>query len=121
MENKFGKECVFLVASDSLNEAMDMFNSTGLTAKYNVIRLHGDAGTDLATLSMTQHVIMSGGTYGFWAAWLAGGTTIYYSNFARNGTRFHEHFCPSCFYPPEWVALNESDFRFSEQLSRLDI
>jgi len=83
-----------------------MFNSSGIAAKYNLIHLHGDANTDLATLSMTQHVIMSGGTYGFWAAWLAGGTTVYYSDFAKKGSKFDQDFCQVCFYPPDWVGLS---------------
>jgi len=101
METKFGKECIFFVASASPDKARDMFSSFGIAAKYNLVHLRGDANRDLATLSMTQHVITSADTYGFWGAWLA----VYYSDFAKKGSKFHERFCPSCFYPPQWVAL----------------
>jgi galactoside 2-L-fucosyltransferase 1/2 len=38
----------------------------------------GSAAVDLAALSLCDHTIMSIGTYGMWAGWLAGGEVVYF-------------------------------------------
>ena len=60
---------------------------------------------DLAILSMCYHVIMSCGTFGWWAGWLANGRTIYYKNWPRKSTQLYEMFKHEDFYPPSWIPL----------------
>ena len=40
----------------------------------------GSRDEDFAILSNCDHVIMSTGSFGWWAAWMANGTTIFYKN-----------------------------------------
>jgi galactoside 2-L-fucosyltransferase 1/2 len=50
------------------------------------------AGEELALLASCDHVLMSTGTYGWWAAWLAKGTTVYYADWPRNGSSLANSF-----------------------------
>lgn len=63
------------------------------------------AAEDLAILSSCDHTIMSVGTYGWWAGYLAGGTVVYYRNFPRKGGELMPQFSREDFFPPEWVGL----------------
>ena len=60
---------------------------------------------DLVVLGSTDHVIMSTNTYGWWAAYMAGGHTIYYKHQARNGSRYGKNFNNDDFFPPDWIPL----------------
>jgi hypothetical protein len=61
--------------------------------------LQGTPQQDLAVLACTQHMILSVGTYGWWAAWLreAPGHTYYFSV----GSDLQDHF------PPAWIGIPE--------------
>jgi len=65
------------------------------------------AGEDLALLSSCDHTIMSTGTYGWWAAWLAKGTTVYYADWPRNGSTLMSMFKRKDFFPPSWIGLSD--------------
>ncbi|ELT99702.1 hypothetical protein CAPTEDRAFT_41243, partial [Capitella teleta] len=59
-------------------------------------------GEDLAILSSCDHVIMTVGTFGWWAGYLSRGQVIYYANYARmNSTIFHE-INPRDFFYKSW-------------------
>jgi len=66
-------------------------------------------GKDFAIIALCEHVIMSTGTYGWWAAWLAGGITIYYADWPRNGTSLAKKFKYEDFFPPNWIGLHDND------------
>jgi len=63
------------------------------------------AGKDMAILSSCQHVIMSTGSYGWWAAWLAGGTTIYYSDWPRKGSELDGITNHEDLFLPNWIGM----------------
>ena len=65
------------------------------------------AGHDLAVLSMCDHMIVSAGTFGWWAAWLANGTTVYFDNWPRNGTTLDNMFDRRDYYPRHWIPIGE--------------
>jgi len=69
-----------------------------------------DAGFDLALLSLSDGVIMSTGTYGWWGAWLSNNTTIYYSNWPRTGSRLSGMFNRDDFFPPHWIPIGGPAF-----------
>lgn len=48
-------------------------------------------GHDLAIMSMCGHTIISVGSYGWWGAFLANGTTIYYAEWPRNGSNLQQN------------------------------
>ncbi len=61
---------------------------------------------DLAILALCDHTIMSVGSFGWWAAWLAGGTTLYYKNWPEEHTWLSRKVDKKSYFPPEWIALS---------------
>ncbi|XP_046548477.1 galactoside alpha-(1,2)-fucosyltransferase 1-like [Haliotis rubra] len=63
---------------------------------------------DLCVLSMCNHTILSVGSFGWWAGFLAGGTTVYYKHPYRNNTdmsRWYSNF-HSDYVLPDWVPMD---------------
>ena len=60
---------------------------------------------DFAVLSNCDHVIMSTGTFGWWAAWIANGLTIFYSNWPLVNTSLYSAFNYDDFFPPTWIPM----------------
>ena len=60
---------------------------------------------DLAILSLCDHSITTVGTYSWWAGWLAGGKTIYYSHFPRPYSELSVKFRRADYFPPHWIGL----------------
>jgi len=61
---------------------------------------------DLALLASCNHSIMSTGTFSWWAAWLAKGTTIYYRNFPKRRSYLQRRSNTSNFFLPTWIGMN---------------
>ena len=62
-------------------------------------------GQDLAILASCDHVIMSIGSYGWWAGWLSGGTVIYYKFWPSREAALDIGLRPEDHFPPEWIAM----------------
>jgi len=60
---------------------------------------------DLAILSACNHTIMTVGTFGWWAAYLAGGLTIYYRKFPAENFELYQKFSREDHFLPEWIGL----------------
>ena len=68
------------------------------------------AGFDMALLASCDALIISTGSYGWWAAWLANKTTVYYRYWPRPGSIISRRFTREDYFPPQWIALgNKSD------------
>ncbi|XP_008047254.1 galactoside 2-alpha-L-fucosyltransferase 1 [Carlito syrichta] len=114
---------------DYLRQAMDWFRarheapifvvtSNGMEwCRGNIDTSHGDVvfagdgqegspGKDFALLTQCNHTIMTIGTFGFWAAYLAGGDTVYLANFTLPDSAFLKIFKPEAAFLPEWVGIN---------------
>ena len=70
---------------------------------------------DMAILSACDHIILSVGTFGFWAAYLgadsrANGTVVYYESEFDFVTNFKEQgrLQPEDYYPPGWIAIGDA-------------
>ncbi|XP_076438773.1 galactoside alpha-(1,2)-fucosyltransferase 2-like [Babylonia areolata] len=61
----------------------------------------------LGFLALCDHVIMTVGTFGWWAAFLSGGHVVYYAGFPRAGSEIAEGFNKHHFYLPAWVAIGD--------------
>lgn len=96
-------DIAFLVATDSPMQAKQIL--LNLNATYNIVWLEGTAFEDFAVLSKCDHSIMSGGTFGLWASWLAKGNTFYYNNFSVPNSDFGRGFISSNFYPSDWISV----------------
>lgn len=60
---------------------------------------------DLAILRSCNHTIMSTGTFSWWAAYLAKGEAVYYSNWPRPGSKLDSMVNKTDFFLPEWKPM----------------
>jgi len=60
---------------------------------------------DLAILAYCNHTIMSVGTFSWWAAWLANGTTIYYADWPRPFSKLEYHVNKEDYFPKHWIPM----------------
>jgi len=122
----------FIVTSDSLDWVKTVIDFTFIVDKLNrstsastrqevvvdVVHSEGhDSGFDLALLSVCDGVIMSTGTYGWWGAWLANKTTVYYRNWPRASSPLLKLFKRDDFFPPNWIPIGGPAFQVSADLS----
>ena len=125
-QQRHGGHIQFIVISDSLAWVKTAINFTSIALQLNrtssstknkvvvdVVHSEGhDAGFDLGLLSLCDGVIMSTGTYGWWGAWLANKTTIYYSNWPRADSSYSKIFNHDDYFPPNWIPLGGPYFHF---------
>lgn len=76
-------------------------------ARRTIVVFSEDHGTeeDLAILSACNHTIMTVGTFGWWAGYLAGGITVYYRSFPPEDSELHSLFSREDHFPPDWVGF----------------
>ena len=96
------KKLVFIVCTDDVTWCER--NVAPLDKRVVISRDAKDV-VDLATLALCQHSIITTGTFGWWGAWLAGGTTIYYKRFPRPRSPIASIFNRGDYFPPRWIAL----------------
>ncbi|XP_050404417.2 galactoside alpha-(1,2)-fucosyltransferase 2-like [Patella vulgata] len=102
METQYSN-ITYFVCSNDLAWTNDVFK--GQTDA--IIVPIGPAHVDLALLSLMDHMIMTVGTYGFWASWFVNGTTIYLREFAKPGSVYSKLFDKDHFdtIPASWIGL----------------
>ncbi|XP_059144926.1 galactoside alpha-(1,2)-fucosyltransferase 2-like [Physella acuta] len=102
MRSILPKRPLFIVGSDDLEWCKLNLNFTDVTVlSPNSPMIH------LAIFANTSHMVMTTGTYGWWAAWLANGVTIYYNKFPAPGLVFERGFNKDDYYPPTWIGLGD--------------
>jgi galactoside 2-L-fucosyltransferase 1/2 len=60
---------------------------------------------DLAILTLCDDIIMTVGSFGWWAGWLAGGTTIYWKDYPKPHSDLAVHFNTVDYYPKNWIGM----------------
>jgi len=100
----------FVVTSDDVGWTKTHLRLDQIVAGYEqsvnlVYSSSTDAGFDLALLSACDDVIMSTGTYGWWASWLAAGKTVYYRRWPRRRSPLDAAFNRRDFFPSRWIGL----------------
>ncbi len=70
----------------------------------------GSAVSDMALLSQCNHSIMTVGTFGWWASFLAGGDVVYYHPPSKPKTRFGFSYVRENLYPKNWTCLTDDPF-----------
>lgn len=97
---------IFVVTSNGMQWCRENIN----TSKGDVIFAgdgkEGSPARDFALLTQCNHTVMTIGTFGFWAAYLAGGDTVYLANFTLPDSNFLKVFKPEAAFLPEWVGIN---------------
>ncbi|KAM4650892.1 galactoside alpha-(1,2)-fucosyltransferase 2-like [Discoglossus pictus] len=60
---------------------------------------------DFALLAHCNHTVMTIGTFGYWAGYLAGGETVYLTNFTLPDSPFLKLFKYEAAFLPEWIGI----------------
>ena len=92
----------FLVASDDKRFCNEFFFADQGHRRVFVLPEDFPAAEDLISLSLCHHSIVSGGTYSFWSAYLAGGDVLHDIRYSTGCT-------PAEYYPP-WFMLIGAPF-----------
>ena len=90
----------FVVCSDDMEWAINNIKGDHVIYSAN----HKDH-EDMAILSHCDHTIMSVGSFGWWAAWLANGTTIYYAKWPKEFSQLEYHVQKTTYFPPYWISM----------------
>lgn len=108
---------LFILASDDKEYCQNVFknNSKVIVTPGNFSREQ-----DLATLVVCQHTILTGGSFGWFAAYLAGGDVLCDRLFPPKNTTYEKD-CPSKDYFPSWFftlqPLNQSNNSIEAKVS----
>lgn len=96
-----------VVDDDDGNSSRSSSSSTTPTPPTVVVTYSRNhcTGVDLAILAACDAVVVSTGTFGWWAAWLAAGPTIYYADWPRNRSRFARELNRTGYFPPHWIPM----------------
>ncbi|KAK3100217.1 hypothetical protein FSP39_016453 [Pinctada imbricata] len=95
------KAVQFLVMSDDYE-----WSSKHLKAEDTAVMEPNDKYVDLAVLTMCNHSIITVGTFGWWGAYLAGGHTVFFQDYAAKGSRFDQETEREDFYLPQWIGMS---------------
>ncbi len=96
----------FVVCSDDILWAKEnIFPPEGSNSRVAFSEGHTDF-EDLAILTLCNHTIISVGSFGWWAGWLAGGTTLYYKDWPKEYTKLEYHINKKTYFPPDWIPMS---------------
>ncbi len=87
----------FLVASDDRSYCRNLFASEVKSGRIFILPDHFTPADDLMALSLCHHSIVTGGTFGFWSAYLAGGDVVHDVKYKAG--------CQRADYYPPWFML----------------
>ncbi|XP_033726097.1 galactoside 2-alpha-L-fucosyltransferase 2-like [Pecten maximus] len=91
---------MFIVVSDSVGWVKKNLDGDDV-----VISETGIAYLDMAILAQCKHSIITSGTFGWWGAYLAGGTTVYFKDYPKPKTWLSEQYNKLDYYPPSWIPM----------------
>ncbi|XP_077603230.1 galactoside alpha-(1,2)-fucosyltransferase 1 isoform X1 [Crocuta crocuta] len=97
---------IFVVTSNGMEWCRENMDTSRGDVIFAGNGQEGSPGRDFALLTQCNHTIMTIGTFGFWAAYLTGGDTVYLANFTLPDSSFLKIFKPEAAFLPEWVGIN---------------
>ncbi|XP_074658133.1 galactoside alpha-(1,2)-fucosyltransferase 2-like isoform X2 [Tubulanus polymorphus] len=92
---------LYVICSDDLKWCREKFGSMPNTAFCPCT----DRLVDLAILSKSNHSILTIGSFGFWGAFLANGTTTYFGSARAPGTWAARLFSYEQYFMPWWIKI----------------
>ncbi|KAM4652175.1 galactoside alpha-(1,2)-fucosyltransferase 2-like [Discoglossus pictus] len=109
------QETVFVVASNGIDWCKENIDNSSGDVYISGNGNESTPGHDFALLSHCNHTIMTIGTFGYWAGYLAGGETIYLTNFTFPDSRLLNIFRYEASFLPEWIGIpaNLSTFDYT--------
>ena len=95
---------VYIVCSDDINWCERNMNVSTRDVYFS--QGHGEL-VDLGLLARCDHSIMTVGTFGWWAAFLAGGEVTYYKRYPARGSSLQRAFSKdkSDYFLPHWTGI----------------
>ncbi|KAK7491085.1 hypothetical protein BaRGS_00017649 [Batillaria attramentaria] len=100
MRSRFGDHSKFFIVSDDPDWCTRELKQKGVS----VVDL-APAIVHLGFLTLCDHVIMTVGTFGWWAAYLSGGHVVYYNGFPTPESEISKGFSKVDYYLPDWVPI----------------
>ena len=99
-------DAIFIVVSD--DHLWCQQNIVGPDVRYS---LFTEAIVDFAIVTLCDHTIMSVGTFGWWAGWLAGGTVVYLADYPIPGSLLEKRVMHGRenFYFPDWIPISNGN------------
>lgn len=105
-QHRFPRErLLYILATDDENWCRNNFPYKSSGKSPIVHTAIGPAVQNLAVLASCNHTIISIGSFGWWAAWLSNGTTVYYKNFPRLNSSLADEYVLKDYYPDKWIAI----------------
>ncbi|XP_021356800.1 galactoside 2-alpha-L-fucosyltransferase 2-like isoform X1 [Mizuhopecten yessoensis] len=101
-ESKY-RDTIYIVCSDGMTWARVELSNVR-NAKIEFV-LTDKAEVDFAVLVACNHTIMTVGTFGWWAGYLAGGDVIYYKYPIKNNSGLAPEYDYTDFFPAYWIGL----------------
>ncbi|XP_043914952.1 galactoside alpha-(1,2)-fucosyltransferase 2-like [Protopterus annectens] len=102
--NKY-QDALFVVASNGMDWCKDNINASMGDVHFLDAGDELSPGKDLSILAHCNHTVMTLGTFGFWAAYLAGGETVYLGNFTLPDSILRKEFRDESAFLPEWIGF----------------
>lgn len=115
---KSNVKIVFVILSDDIQWATEnfaeYFNSSSITSSHSVfdsenvkiIFFRDNMSLDFALLCRSEALIISTGTFGWWAAWFnSGAKVVYYENYPRDDSKFGEYLNKRNYYLQHWIPM----------------
>ncbi|XP_029440884.1 galactoside 2-alpha-L-fucosyltransferase 2-like [Rhinatrema bivittatum] len=99
------QEPVFIVTSNGIGWCKENINASRGDVYFSGDGMESSPGKDFALLAHCNHTIMTIGTFGYWAGYLAGGETVYLTNFTLPDSEFLKVMHYDAFYLPDWIGI----------------
>ncbi|XP_046538105.1 galactoside alpha-(1,2)-fucosyltransferase 2-like [Equus quagga] len=96
---------VFVVTSNGMAWCQENIDASHGDVVFAGDGKEGSPAKDFALLTQCNHTVMTIGTFGIWAAYLAGGETIYLANYTLPDSPFLKVFKPEAAFLPEWIGI----------------
>jgi hypothetical protein len=91
---------MFIMASDDKHYCNRLF---GKLSDVVITPIYFTPAEDLAILSLCQHTILTAGTFGWWAAFLAGGEVLHDSKYPDGNTKTDRQCSKQLYYLPQFL------------------
>ncbi|XP_005412995.1 PREDICTED: galactoside 2-alpha-L-fucosyltransferase 2 [Chinchilla lanigera] len=96
---------VFVVTSNGMAWCRENIDASRGDVVFAGTGVEGSPGRDFALLTQCNHTVMTIGTFGIWAAYLAGGDAVYLANYTLPDSPFLKVFKPEAAFLPQWVGI----------------
>ncbi|KAM4650984.1 galactoside alpha-(1,2)-fucosyltransferase 2-like [Discoglossus pictus] len=103
--NKY-ENTLFVVTSNEMAWCKENIDNLRGDVHFAGDGMEGSPGRDFALLAHCNHTIMTIGTFGIWAGYLAQGETVYLTNFTLPDSPFLNIFKYEAAFLPEWIGIS---------------